>query len=234
MVPKNKLPVFLAVACACAVHGIHAHEREPFEIRVHLRVDRSIASRVFTADLKDETEQLWRPYGIHIEWTDTGAADAATHGFCLEAVLARRIEEPDPPDGATVLGSAFVAPGGPGARSIRVSFDATAKALAPRTTAGASMVRIVPDRELARALGRVLAHEIGHVLLALPAHDKTGLMRAVYSPRELAESNRAPFRLTCNDIGRLRSRIRVLTGSSAEVECTRALEGYVKVWRPQD
>jgi hypothetical protein len=212
--PTNTVSAFLAAACACA--GILAHEPEPFELRVHLRVDRSVTSRVVTADLKDETETLWRPYGVHIEWTDAGAADAAPHGFSLQAVLARRVEEPDAPNRTTVLGSAFVGPDGPGTRSIRVSVDAIEKVLALRPTARTSMGRIVHDRELARALGRVLAHEIGHVLLAIPLHDKTGLMRAVYRPDELAESNRAPFRLTCNDIGRLRSRIHVLTGIAHE------------------
>ena len=184
-------------------------------MRLHLRVDHSITSRVITADLKDETEQLWRPYGVHIEWTETNAADAAAQGFSLEAVLARRIEAAEPPNGATVLGSASVGLGRPDTRSIRVSFEATEKVLALRTARG-SMGLILHGRELSRALGRVLAHEIGHVLLATPIHDKTGLMRAVYHPDDLAESNRAPFRLTCNDVGRLRSRIQVLTGFERE------------------
>jgi hypothetical protein len=32
------------------------------------------------------------------------------------------------------------------------------------------------------ALGRVLAHEIGHVLINAPEHDSTRLMRATFSP----------------------------------------------------
>ena len=68
----------------------------------------------------------------------------------------------------------------------------------------------------ARALGRVLAHEIGHVLLSAPYHDEAGLMRAVFRPDELAGPDRAPFRLTCGGIGRLRSRVRMLTGIEHE------------------
>ena len=182
MASQHSLLASLAVACASAVHGVHAHQRQPFEIRVLLRVDRSIASRVITADLKDETEQLWRPYGVHIEWTDTGAAGAAAHGVSLEAVLAQRIKGPDRPTGATVLGSALVGLGAPDMRSIRVSFEATEKVLALRTNARASIVGIVHNRELARALGRVLAHEIGHVLLATSASRQDGLDAFGLSP----------------------------------------------------
>ena len=68
----------------------------------------------------------------------------------------------------------------------------------------------VPPFELARALGRVLAHEIGHVLLRLPLHDATGLMRAVLSPSELAEPNRSRLGLANRSVGRLRSRLAAL------------------------
>jgi hypothetical protein len=184
---------------------------EPFELRIQLRVDPSITSRVVLADLKDETENLWRPYGVQIEWTDAGAPDAAAHGLSLGAILARRVEKTELPNGATVLGRAVVGLDGPSRRPIRVSFEATETLLALRTN-----VQIVHDHELARALGRVLAHEIGHLLLSVPYHDETGLMRAVFRADELASPNRAPFRLTSKGVGRLRSRIRVLTGIEHE------------------
>jgi hypothetical protein len=93
----------------------------------------------------------------------------------------------------------------PTRRPIRVSLDATASVLATRS------VPRVSDRDLARALSRVLAHEIGHVLLGAPYHDQAGLMRAVFLPEELADPDRRPFRLTCNGIARLGSRLRALT-----------------------
>jgi hypothetical protein len=65
---------------------------------------------------------------------------------------------------------------------------------------------------MGRALGRVLAHEIGHVLLAVRQHDRSGLMRAVFTPAELGAPDREAFRLTSDDLGRLRSRIQVMTG----------------------
>lgn len=211
------LAAFLAAACVCSATGIHADECEPFELRIHLQVDRSITSRVVLSDLKDEAESVWRPYGVRLEWTDVRADETATQGLSLEAILEPRIgEEPNDPKRTPVLGRAFVNLEAPARRPIRVSFDATEELLGLRTTSRASIIGIVHDRELARALGRVLAHEIGHVLLGAPNHDEAGLMRVGFRPDELAALDRAPFRLTCIGVGRLRTRIRMLTGIEHE------------------
>jgi hypothetical protein len=94
-----------------------------------------------------------------------------------------------------------------GAGPIRVSFDATERMLLRRPSSGP----FVGERDMGRALGRVLAHEIGHVLLAVAQHDRAGLMRAVFTPAELGSPDRESFQLTSDDLGRLRSRIQVMT-----------------------
>ncbi len=199
--------------CAVAVGGSHVNECAPFVVSVHLQVDRSIKSRVIPADLKNETEALWRPYGVHFEWTDSPAPGAAPSGLSLEVILERRaIDAPGLPQWATVMGLTSVQPSVPSARPIRVSFDATESVLALRKISRTAAGWIVPDHDLGRALGRVLAHEIGHVLLGA-RHDDVGLMRAVFRPDELGESDRALFRLTCSGVARLRGRIGRLTGT---------------------
>jgi hypothetical protein len=205
------------VTCALGVGAIHANECEPFVVNVHLQVDRSIKSRVIPADLKNETESLWKPYGVHLEWTDSPAPRAAPSGFSLEVILERRIiDDPRVPKWATVLGVASVQRNAPSARPIRVSLDATESVLGLRRVSRTSAGWIVPDHDLGRALGRVLAHEIGHLLLGAPFHDEVGLMRAIFRPDELSDADRAPFRLTCIGVGRLRGRIGVLTGTKPE------------------
>ena len=206
------------VTCVLAVGAIHASECQPFVVDVHLQVDRSIRSRVIPADLKNETEVLWRPYGVHLEWTDSPDRGAAPSGLSLEAILERRIiDEPGLPKWATVLGLASLKRNAPSARPIRVSLDATESVLALRTISRTSTGRIVFDHDLGRALGRVLAHEIGHLLLGAPYHDDVGLMRKVFRPDELAALDRVPFRLTCVDVARLRGRIGLLTGTDPEL-----------------
>jgi hypothetical protein len=209
-------PALLFLALVPAVGratGIHADRYEPFELSIHLHVDRSITSRAVLTDLKHETESLWSLYGVRIVWPDVGVDETAKPGLSLEAFLERRIgEEPHQPIWTPVLGRSSVTMEAPARLPIRVSFDATQSLLAARPSSRASRWGIVHDYELGRALGRVLAHEIGHVLLAAPNHADAGLMRVAFRPDELAALDRAPFRLTCICVGRLRNRIRSITG----------------------
>jgi hypothetical protein len=198
------LAVSLAAWCACA--RVRADESGFFQVQVRLRVDHLVKSTSILAILKDETESIWRPYGVQVEWVDTHVGEVAAEGFSVEAVIDRRSEGPADPDRA-VLGRAFVPKDAAGAGPIRVSFDATERMLLRRPSSGP----FVGDRDMGRALGRVLAHEIGHVLLAVRQHDRAGLMRAVFTPVELGSPDREAFRLTRNDLGRLRSRIQVMT-----------------------
>jgi hypothetical protein len=124
----------------------------------------------------------------------------------VEAVIDRRTDGPADPDRA-VLGRAFVTTDAAGGGPIRVSVDATERMLLRRSSSGP----FVGERDMGRALGRVLAHEIGHVLLAVRQHDRAGLMRAIFTPVDLGSPSRESFRLTSNDLGRLRSRIQVMT-----------------------
>ena len=215
----------MVAACACGVAGLRAQEPAPFELRVHLRTGQVSPSRVNIADIRTETEELWRPYGVHVEWADACGGDPPVLELCLDAALVQRIDEPDRKDGATVLGVAFTGPVRPGVRSILVSVDATTGVLARRRTPSSSIVPFMTRRELTRALGRVLAHEIGHVLLDMWFHDDKGLMRAIYHPHELADRNRAPFRLAPPAMARLKSRICVLTASSPHRFASEACEG---------
>jgi hypothetical protein len=204
---------FVAVMLACGAAAIHADVSERFEVDIRLRVDPSIASRRITDRLKTETEAIWGAYGIRFEWTDdAGAPGSAANGVSLHASLERQFERHLRMKWPAVLGRVDLNPDAPTWRPIRVSFDATEHVLALRTTARPAMAGIVLDPELARALGRVLAHEIGHVLLGPPYHHPAGLMRASFRPDELGEPDRTPFRLTCSGVDRLRGRLRALRG----------------------
>lgn len=58
---------------------------------------------------------------------------------------------------------------------------------------------------LGRIIGRALAHEIGHYLLAVPRHAKRGLMRASFDPRLLVHPGTHRYRLVESDVRALRS-----------------------------
>jgi hypothetical protein len=69
----------------------------------------------------------------------------------------------------------------------------------------------------ARALGRVLAHELGHLFLRMNGHRANGLMRASFSHSTLtARTNRA-FRMSEHDLASMRAALehtKVNAGSS--------------------
>lgn len=203
------LGLLLIAACTCGVARTRADDDRPLVVSVRLEVDQSIAPDVLAAELKDETDSLWKPYGIRLEWTAADSTAATTGGLSLEATVVRSIDAPHRPPRGTALGRAFVDHGMVGTtQPIQLSFEATERALAIRPTTGVSTVRIARQRDMSRALGRVLAHEIGHVLLGAH-HDRAGLMRAVFRPFELADSRRTPFRLTPSSAGRLKHRIQM-------------------------
>jgi hypothetical protein len=70
-------------------------------------------------------------------------------------------------------------------------------------------------------LGRAVAHEIGHFLLATVTHAESGLMRASIDAREFAGMDGAAFRLDHDASQWLRQR---LTSSAAGT--TRRAEGF--------
>ena len=65
----------------------------------------------------------------------------------------------------------------------------------------------VDDRVYSRALGRVLAHELGHLLLRLNGHRDRGLMRSAFSHRSLTARGRRAFRLDEKDLQAIRETI---------------------------
>ena len=77
------------------------------------------------------------------------------------------------------------------------------------------------DTLVGRALGRVLAHEIGHYLLASRVHTAEGLMRASFDGDELLRPGRGGFAVAARDLPRLQSRLAGLGHGSALAENAR-------------
>jgi hypothetical protein len=70
------------------------------------------------------------------------------------------------------------------------------------------------DQFLARALGRVIAHELGHILLQSGEHD-VGIMRPVQTGRDLVSPDRATFSLSAPGLARLRANIHAAAAAGA-------------------
>ena len=152
-----------------------------------------------------ETADVWRPNGVTFVWM-RGPEEVAPYGrdggtryrpSTLRVTIDRE-RGGHTADGQTPLGwILFDRPDEPD-QEIHVSY-ANAEALLDASAAVVGSVSTMPrlERELyiARALGRALAHELGHYLLASKAHTERGLMQTNRSAGEFFGRQRVHFEL---------------------------------------
>ena len=182
---------------------VHA---DTLAVNVNLEFDPSITSSAIKAIAKDEAAAIWRVYGVDILWTDRRSDGAMS----LDAIVERDHEHVDVDGSRLVLGRTTIALNTAAQAPIHISFDAI-NALVERRYA-ANVWR--QERESGTGLGRVLAHEIGHVLLGAPAyHDPDGLMRTTFVANDFVWGQRSRFQLTEQSAARLRARIASLSNA---------------------
>jgi hypothetical protein len=157
--------------------------------------------------MKDETSKVWSLFDVRIDWVDPG--DVMTSAVDVTVFL-EESAEPAPPS-VSMRGFVLAAlrlpdiPCRTGLAQVWVTQATRYTALIP----GVSPFPSLHERYellLSRALGRALAHEIGHYLLGTSRHTALGLMRAHFSPLELLEpATRQRYGLTPVDRDALRS-----------------------------
>jgi hypothetical protein len=161
-------------------------------IPICVAVAPSVPSRILKPAL-NEADAIWRSAGVAIEWHVTTCDRDSPSRLSVQIG-----DEPAPSSSSKsrrVLGwIIFTAPGVPMPRII-VSQAAVAQLMN-----GQDQYRDEPitlrDIRLSRAIGRALAHEIGHYLLRSSVHPPAGLMRATHSSNDLFALNRSGFDLT--------------------------------------
>ncbi len=175
----------------------------PITVRVYVapHVPQSTVTRLLA-----EAADVWRPNGITFLWVP-GPEEVAPYGRSGEdgryrpSTLRVSIdyERGDPRrDTLTPLGwIRFDQPDEPD-QVIHVSY-ANAMSLLEGSELAVGKVSTMPRLErdvyLARAMGRALAHELGHYLLASKAHTARGLMQTGRSAGELFGRERVHFEL---------------------------------------
>jgi hypothetical protein len=179
---------------------LEADPADSLVVNVNLVFDRSVSSGVTKSIARDEAAEIWNAYGVALRWADS-APGAALH---LDVIVASEKEIEMRPGALSVLGRTYLQRDGTVREPIRINYDAILALCENRSSNGA----LLRERELGRALGRVLAHEIGHVLLGAPAyHDREGLMRVTLSLDDLILPDRTRVGLTDESVARLHSRV---------------------------
>jgi hypothetical protein len=91
--------------------------------------------------------------------------------------------------------------------AITVSLTAAQQLLATGSWRGvpfSSLPKLVTRTFLQRALGRAIAHEIGHYLLRSTTHDRRGLMRPVFTVDEMMDGRASLVQLSNDELARAR------------------------------
>ena len=170
--------------------------------------------------MQDEASAIWKEYGVRLVWADRDHPVACERVDATFEVVVRRGSEQVPAlTKRVVLGRTHLEPAAIDHTQIHLEYDAVERTLRllPRTRLlELAATPYLGPRELGRALGRVLAHEIGHVLLNLRDHPLSGLMRRAFEPAELVGFGRWSFTLSPGEIEHLRTRERFLDGRIAQ------------------
>lgn len=187
----------LAVAL---VFGVDEHQPlAPIPVQIHLATE--LGAQV-AGLLYDEVERIFLPAGIRFAWQASNG-DSAVRVIiaakppykvitgCSRGLHDHRLGQANPRDRSIVLWTEQVARGAAGDWDSRV----------PPT---------VSDPALGRALGRVLAHELGHLFLRGYDHGSKGLMRKSIKHRDLSSPGKHGLRFSSDDLERLRAGARRL------------------------
>ena len=172
------------------------------------------SSPLLLRSMTGEADAIWKPYGVQFQWT--GAVDTAP---CPSIAWSFEVQVNDgvaPPSTAQPvrLGSTWVRRLPASRRSpIHLDYAAIRRLIGLLNTYQLDHTigrREASASDLGRALGRVLAHEIGHGLLGA-THQRRGLMRTTIAATELVGHRRWGYTLSEVEISRLRERERDLS-----------------------
>jgi hypothetical protein len=203
---------------------LHAAAASPVRVDVAIAFRGRAASPLLVQQLKVETEDIWRGYGVEITWSDSAHPSA---DLAVAAIVERRVAGRDPAYGVGPLGRTWISAERHERIPIRIFCEPTERILAGLTVAervSALGHDRLGDVEVGRALGRILAHEIGHVLLGAPFHQSTGLMRPRFAAIELIVRHHDLYRLSDVEVSRLAQRVRALRGGTERCASDAELE----------
>lgn len=144
--------------------------------------------------LVSQAEQIWRREGVALRWLVARGDQASTAPLRILVIARREAVPADDPAEWTV---GELVPHG-GQRALAIASIAGAERVLVRASGRQLALLDAPELthyRLGVVLGRAVAHEIGHYLLATATHADRGLMRAAIDAREFADPGARTFTL---------------------------------------
>lgn len=185
----------------CSVAGL---ERQRLRVRL---VPAKDLTEAMIAPVQQEVVELWRPYGVDIVWEEMwNEGDPRSKPDLFVFFVNRELEATRP--GATPVAWILFVDGTP-RELINVSVSAARRLMSATPWHDERPIRLAPlsaqERLLGRMIGRALAHEIGHYLLASSRHAREGLMKPMITPDEFVKEGRKHLKLVQDDERALRT-----------------------------
>jgi hypothetical protein len=217
---------------ACSNQTIAANPSPRLHLIVRVAAEAGALDNTSMADVVAEASAIWSPY-VDIEFTTADRPPAGVFDDQLTLVVRNQPLRRSEVDSIGLGAIDFQAPDRP-ARAITVSAAAVEMLAAHGGWAGRpfdALPRRVHDDFVVRALGRSVAHEIGHYLLRSAAHTHHGLMRPQFTTIELMDTRRSAYALEPAQIGALAQRIdaRLLSSPLVTLRSVRWDEGGAPV-----
>jgi hypothetical protein len=186
----------LAIAGASVSAGSALVAAEPVSVR--LAIDAPAVPESVQQAALAEVARIWTPYGFDVA---AGARPSAQ-----PAVAIRVVYDAERRGVGDELGDIHFEADGTPSPTITILYG-TVVHLAESGEVLGTDPSLLPvsarDGAIGRAVGRVLAHEIGHFLLRSPHHPDSGLMRARFDAAALTSPDAGLFQLTTTDRDRL-------------------------------
>jgi len=205
----RKAVAIAALACG-ALQGVgfadpsHRY-RNTASVCIHLTIADQLSGAALNT-VKEEASRIWIRQGIALTWT--GPAAETCRAVVPIIFDASELLTQGGRSSADALGlTVFLGR----AQTIYVSAPRAFKMLG-QTSAFDQAVATQGERDYRGGLliGRVVAHELGHVLLTTTAHSQTGLMRPVFGLRDVLSTDSATTDLSPIETNRLAMRFSLI------------------------
>jgi hypothetical protein len=213
LIPAASLVAVLAVAAPAPV-ALDPADSLPLAgatMVVHVTAAADISRSLISATLR-EADTIWRAAGFRFIWERGSQVTNAS----LTVLIGGGVSPTERPMPLAWIG--FAEDGAPKPIVYVSHANAAAYLLNSRETVGLADMMTVLQREtyLGRAMGRSLAHEIGHFLLASRTHARKGLMRATHSATEFFMAERNAFAIDSSELKKMAARFASIYLASRE------------------
>ena len=185
-----------ALACTLYLGSLDLPDQDDAaraNLKVHFSIDQTLhlSAQQLSAAI-DQVRMIWKPLAVHVSFGGYGEpAPPGASKISLRMVQHRQFLGERP-----ILAWTSVAPTGVPAPALFVSVPALTDLLSEADVKGRQFSQrplALRERLVGQAIGRVVAHELGHYLLKSVGHRDRGLMRPAYSPADLIGPWLHPF-----------------------------------------